>query len=116
MAKWHCIHHCGACCYLDPAERPDLEEYLNPEELSLYLSLVGEDGWCIHFDHFSRTCQIYDQRPRFCRVTAEVFEDLYGIEAEELNEFAIDCCHQQIQGVYGDRSLEQIRFDQTIGY
>ncbi|NEO03757.1 MAG: YkgJ family cysteine cluster protein, partial [Moorea sp. SIO3I7] len=37
MATWRCVKQCGACCHLDPAERPGLEEYLLPEELALYL-------------------------------------------------------------------------------
>ena len=55
-------------------------------------------------------------RPWFCRVEAETFEEMYGIQAEDVNDFAIDCCHQQIEVVYGDRSLEQIRFDQAVGF
>jgi uncharacterized protein len=115
MATWHCVKQCGACCNLNPAERPDLAEYLVPEELLLYLSMVGADGWCINFDQTTRECQIYDDRPRFCRVQADVFQDLYGVEPEALNDFAIDCCRQQIEGVYGDRSLEMLRFDREIG-
>jgi Fe-S-cluster containining protein len=116
MTTWQCVKSCGACCHLDPGDRPNLETYLSPEELGVYLSLVGEDGWCIHFDHRTRECQIYADRPRFCRVEADVFQDMFGIEAEELNDFAIDCCRQQIEAVYGDRSLEMIRFDQTVGF
>lgn len=115
MATWQCVKQCGACCNLDPADRPDLEDYLGPEELSLYLSMVGEDGWCIHYDQTTRECTIYADRPRFCRVQADVFEDLYGIAPEELNDFAIDCCIEQIEGVYGDRSLELLRFEREIG-
>jgi Fe-S-cluster containining protein len=104
------MKQCGACCHLDPGDRPELDQYLTPEELGLYLSLVGEDGWCINFDHDTRQCRIYEQRPRFCRVDAQVYGEMFGIEPEELNDFALDCCHQQIEGVYGDRSLELIRF------
>ncbi len=114
MATWLCVKQCGACCHLAPADRPHLEEYLSPSELEVYFSLVGESGWCINFEHATRTCRIYDQRPRFCRVTPEVFHSLYGIEPEELDDFAIDCCRQQIDGVYGDRSLESTRFNQAI--
>jgi len=116
MATWQCVKQCGACCHLDPADRPDLPEYLSPAELEEYLSLVGEGGWCINFDHDTRECRIYPHRPRFCRVEAEVFQQMYGIELEELNEFAIDCCRQQIEGVYGDLSLEKLRFDQAVGF
>ncbi len=115
MATWRCVKYCGACCQLDPADRPDLADYLTPEELELYLSLVGEDGWCVNFDHATRECRIYDDRPRFCRVEADGFHDMFGIEPEELNDFAIDCCRQQIEAVYGDRSLEMIRFDREVG-
>lgn len=115
MATWHCVKQCGACCNLDPADRPDLEQYLSAQELELYLSLVGEGGWCINFDQATRECRIYSDRPRFCRVESEVFHEMYGIQPEKLNDFAIDCCRQQIEGVYGDRSLEIIRFNQEVG-
>jgi uncharacterized protein len=115
MATWQCVKQCGACCQLDPTDRPDLEQYLTAAELELYLSLVSETGWCIHYDQASRECTIYADRPRFCRVEADIFQDLYGIEPEELNDFAIECCQQQIEGVYGDRSLELLRFDRAIG-
>ncbi len=115
MASWRCVKECGACCHLDPADRPELDVYLTPEELDLYLSLVGADGWCVHFDHQKRECRIYEDRPRFCRVQPDVFHQMYGIEAEELNDFAIACCQEQIEGVYGDRSLEMIRFNREVG-
>ncbi|MBW4576851.1 MAG: YkgJ family cysteine cluster protein [Aphanothece sp. CMT-3BRIN-NPC111] len=115
MATWRCVKQCGACCHLDPADRPDLDQYLSPEELELYLSMVGEQGWCVNFDRTARECRIYEDRPRFCRVQADVFQDLYGVEPDELNEFAIDCCSQQIEGVYGDRSLEMLRFHGEVG-
>ncbi|KGF73467.1 Fe-S cluster protein [Neosynechococcus sphagnicola sy1] len=78
--------------------------------------MVGEDGWCINFDASTRKCKIYPDRPRFCRVEAEVFHDLYGVTPEEVNDFAIACCQQQISGVYGDRSLEMLRFNQAVGF
>ncbi|EKQ68061.1 putative Fe-S oxidoreductase [Leptolyngbyaceae cyanobacterium JSC-12] len=115
MATWRCVERCGACCHLDPGDRPELEDYLTPEDLALYLSMVGEGGWCIYFDHETRKCSIYPNRPHFCRVETDVFRDLYGIEPEELNDFAIDCCRQQIEAVYGDRSLEMLRFDREVG-
>ncbi|URD51504.1 YkgJ family cysteine cluster protein [Chroococcidiopsis sp. CCNUC1] len=115
MATWKCVKQCGACCHLDPEERPDIAEYLTPEELSLYLSMVGEGGWCINYDHLKRECKIYPNRPRFCRVEPEIFLDMYGIEPEEVNDFAIECCEQQISGVYGDRSLEMVRFSREVG-
>lgn len=114
MATWNCVQHCGACCYLDPHERPGLEEYLTPEELQQYLEMVGEDGWCVNFDPTTRECRIYNDRPRFCRVHPENFQQMYGIDANEFDEFAIDCCHQHIESMYGADSLEMQRYRHQI--
>lgn len=114
MATWRCVKQCGACCYLEPSERPDLDEFLSPEEIECYLSLVGEDGWCVHYDRTSRECRIYAERPRFCRVEAEGFREMFGIEPEELNDFAIDCCREHIEGIYGEESEEMQRFDREV--
>jgi hypothetical protein len=112
--SWRCVSNCGACCHLDPQERPDLETYLTPEELELYLSMVGEDGWCRNYDRASRKCSIYEQRPRFCRVKPDIFAEMFGITDAEFNEFAIDCCHQQIEGVYGEDSPELERYRDRV--
>lgn len=114
MVTWHCIRNCGACCNLDPRDRPDLPDYLTPEELELYLSLVGEDGWCIHYDPQQRLCTIYEQRPSFCRVTPETFAAMYGVPPSEFDRFAIDCCQQQIEGVYGPNSPEMKQYEQMM--
>ena len=114
MASWRCIKECGACCNLEPEERPDLAEYLSPEELSQYLGMVGEGGWCINLDLQTRKCRIYEQRPRFCRVLPETFEQMYGVGPTEFNDFAIDCCHQQIEAVYGDASPEMERYSSQV--
>jgi uncharacterized protein len=114
QSQWRCVENCGACCHLLPEERPELAEYLTPEELNLYLSMVGEDGWCIHFDHLTRKCSIYEERPRFCRVRPDIFQSMYEIEAEEFNDFAIACCHQQIIGVYGENSPELANYQQIV--
>lgn len=113
MTTWRCVKNCGACCQLDPADRPDLADYLSPAELEQYLKMVGEGGWCIYFDHARRECRIYDQRPRFCRVQVDTFESMYGVKAEEFNDFAIACCHQQIEGIYGKNSPEMERYHQN---
>jgi uncharacterized protein len=115
MATWHCVKNCGACCQLDPGDRPDLADYLTPPELVLYLSMVGPDGWCINFNHSTRECGIYDNRPDFCRVQPDTFERMFGVEPADLDEFAIDCCREHIEDTYGDRSLESIRFETEIG-
>ena len=115
MATWQCVKNCGACCNLDPIDRPDLGDYLNDEEIVTYLTMVGEDGWCINFNKETRDCSIYEKRPSFCRVTPETFDALFGVAAADVNDFAIDCCREQIEGVYGDRSLEMLVFDRAIG-
>lgn len=115
MAKWRCVRNCGACCHLAPQERPGLEDYLEPEQLEQYLSLVGEGGWCIHYDALARQCRIYETRPEFCRVRPDTFEEMYGIDEEEFDEFAIACCREQIEWRYGAASLEMLRYDREVG-
>lgn len=110
MPTWQCIENCGACCYLEPGDRPDLADYLTPEQLKQYLALVGADGWCIHFDKNTRQCAIYDTRPRFCRVLPETFQEMFDIPATELQQFAIDCCVEHIEDIYGNASPEMERY------
>ncbi|MFM7888810.1 MAG: YkgJ family cysteine cluster protein, partial [Pseudanabaena sp.] len=93
----------------------DLADYLTPAELQQYLSMVGIDGWCINFDRLNRKCSIYEHRPRFCRVKPDTFYDMFGVEAEDLDEFAIACCEEHIESIYGKSSLELLRFEQAIG-
>ena len=115
MATWQCVHTCGACCNLTPADRPDLADYLTPGQLETYMGLVGPDGWCINYDAEQRLCKIYEQRPSFCRVQADTFEQMFGISEDELNDFAIDCCQEQISGVYGPASQELTKFVTAVG-
>ena len=115
MATWQCVKNCGACCNLTPSDRPELADYLSPEQLEIYQGLVGPDGWCINYDVEQRLCKIYEQRPSFCRVQADTFEQMFGIDSSELDDFAIDCCQDQIGGVYGPASQEMERFATAIG-
>lgn len=110
MAGWFCMQHCGACCYLEPSEREELETYLSPSELEQYYAMVGEDGWCIYYQKETRTCGIYQQRPSFCRVSPENFYHRYGIDQTEFDEFAIDCCCDHIGSIYGEDSEEMARY------
>lgn len=110
MVHWLCVEGCGACCHLAPEDRPDLPTYLSPEELTQYHAMVGEGGWCVHYDRHQRKCTIYDDRPRFCRVTPDNFHRMFQVPPEEFTEFAIDCCCQQIEGVYGEESEELDRY------
>jgi hypothetical protein len=85
--KWACVKGCGACCKLGPIEsRPDLEEYLTPDEFTLYGTMIGEDDWCVNFDKETRMCKIYEDRlvmkslgpslpkllPHYCLTTASL--------------------------------------------
>lgn len=117
---WQCISGCGACCRLDPSERGEAIEALDAHQRELYLSMVGADGWCIHFDTGGRRCRIYDQRPDFCRV--ENLMSLFGspnqgeaaLEVQAANELAISCCKQQIRSEYGGRGRVMRRFLRAI--
>ena len=111
--SWQCISGCGACCYLEPEERPLLEEYLPEELLKLYYSLVGEDGWCIKYDAQNRTCSIYEDRPMFCRVSPTVLKELYDEPEDELAAWAIHCCTENIGSVWGEESPEMNKFKQA---
>lgn len=110
--KWACLHQCGACCRLSPDERPEAIEALNPTQQQQYLSMVGPDGWCIHFDSGSRRCRIYNSRPDFCRVSSLC--SLFDIDTEQKDQFAIACCRQHIRSVYGGRSRELRKFERLI--
>ena len=106
---WRCISGCGACCRLDPTQRPEALTALSPRQQQTYLEMVGQDGWCIHFDSGSRRCRIYERRPDFCRV--DNLMDLFGNEAEDdPDQLAISCCRQQIRVEYGGRGKVMRRF------
>ena len=108
---WQCISGCGSCCRLDPGERPEALAALGAEEQELYLSMVGADGWCRHYDTGGQRCRIYESRPRFCRVTnlASIFE----VAEAEANDFAIACCRQQIRSEHGGRGRVLRRFERA---
>ncbi|MFY8149867.1 MAG: YkgJ family cysteine cluster protein [Prochlorococcaceae cyanobacterium] len=118
--SWQCITGCGACCRLDPSQRPEALEALTEEQRATYLAMVGEDGWCIHYDTGGRRCRIYEQRPDFCRVEnlVQIFGALAGAEPHPPepasdDALAIACCRQQIRSEYGGRSREMRRFAQV---
>lgn len=115
--KWACMKGCGACCHLEKGPQyPPVEEVLpNPDEAALYKSMIGKDGWCKNFDKGSRTCSIYNDRPRFCRVEPEVLEDLYGIPEHKVDKEACSLCRDSISDVYGCKSKEMKNFERLIG-
>ncbi|XP_071707481.1 uncharacterized protein [Rutidosis leptorrhynchoides] len=112
---WQCVKNCGACCKLDKGPTfPSPEEIFEaPSDIELYKSLVGSDGWCIHYEKNTRTCSIYDERPYFCRVEPEVFETLYGIDKKKFNKESCSCI-DTIKSVCGSRSEELDRFKIAI--
>jgi Fe-S-cluster containining protein len=110
--SWTCISGCGACCRLDPAQRPQAIQALSPEQRLQYQSMVGPDGWCRHYDSGGRRCRIYADRPDFCRV--EQLAELFAVAEGQRQEFAIACCKQQIRVEYGGRSRELRRFERAI--
>ena len=112
---WHCQERCGACCYLQPSERPDLADYLTPAELAQYLAMVDVDGWCRYYDRVTRRCTIYAERPEFCRVTPASFQRMYGVSPEEFDEFAVNCCFEQIADAFGPTGQEFARYARVYG-
>ncbi|MCO5581272.1 hypothetical protein L7F22_035150 [Adiantum nelumboides] len=114
---WACMKGCGACCYLDKGPQyPPVEEVLkNSEEAALYKSMIGKDGWCKNFDKGSRTCKIYKDRPRFCRVEPDVLKDLFDIPEHKVDKEACSLCRDSISDVYGCKSRELKNFERLIG-
>ncbi|MEB3331817.1 MAG: YkgJ family cysteine cluster protein [Synechococcaceae cyanobacterium] len=121
---WRCISGCGACCRLDPSLRPEALEALDAEQRQRYLSMVGADGWCLHYDTGTQRCRIYAERPDFCRVAnlGELFgqADQAGVPAAGtpvhpgLDELAIRFCLQQIRAESGGRGNVMRRFLRAI--
>jgi len=110
---WTCISGCGACCRLDPDRRPEALDALNPDQRQLYLSMVGDDGWCRHYDTGGRKCRIYHDRPDFCQVAnlVTLFGDGCGSTPDVL---AIRCCTEQIRSESGGRGRVMKRFLRAI--
>jgi len=114
--RWQCIIQSGACCRLDPGERQEALGALSESQRELYLSMVGADGWCIHYNTGARSCSIYDTRPDFCRVSnlMSLFGETANGDPDYANRFAIACCKQQIRSAYGGRGRVMGRFLRAI--
>lgn len=109
---WQCMSQCGACCKLDDFEGDVLRDMLKSEaDVVEYLGMIGDNGWCTWFDSHSRRCSRYDSRPRFCRATPQVFTELYGVPADDFDEFAVSCCEFHITNTFGDDSHESMRYE-----
>lgn len=115
IEDWGCVKGCGACCKLGPLEsRPDLREYLNDEEYKLYVSMIGADEWCIHFDKTSRLCTNYEKRPSFCTVDKAKFKKMYDVDNEDFTDFCKFCCTENIKDTFGELSVEMERFESAM--
>ncbi|CAG7912155.1 unnamed protein product [Brassica rapa] len=113
---WQCIEGCGACCKLakDFAFATPDEIFDDPDDVELYRSMIGDDGWCINYEKATRKCSIYADRPYFCRVEPEVFKTLYGIEEKKFNKEACSCCIDTIKTIHGPDSKELDNFNRAI--
>jgi len=47
-------------------------------------------------------------------VQPDNFARMFGVAPEEFDEFAISCCGEQIEGVYGPRSSELKSYGQGL--
>ncbi|XP_027175755.1 uncharacterized protein LOC113775186 [Coffea eugenioides] len=113
---WRCIQNCGACCKLNKGPTfPSPEEIFDdPSDIQQYKSLIGPDGWCIHYEKTTRKCSIYADRPYFCRVEPDIFQTLYGIDKKKFNKEACSCCIDTIKAIYGSKSEELNNFKHAI--
>uniref|UniRef100_A0A0D9VU94 Uncharacterized protein n=1 Tax=Leersia perrieri TaxID=77586 RepID=A0A0D9VU94_9ORYZ len=99
VMRWKCAAGCGACCKLDKGpDFPTPEEIFaeHPEDLKLYKSMIGTDGWCTNYDKSTRTCNIYEgshklrnpQLPPFCAIACvDTIKMVYGEDSAELTNF-----------------------------
>ncbi|XP_027188986.2 uncharacterized protein, partial [Cicer arietinum] len=114
--SWHCVEGCGACCKLQkgPSYPSPEEIFTNTSDVELYNSLIGQDGWCIHYEKSTRKCSIYSERPYFCRAEPEVFKSLFGVKEKNFNKEACSFCRDTIKAIYGSSSKELYNFDKSI--
>ncbi|KAG8097393.1 hypothetical protein GUJ93_ZPchr0013g35860 [Zizania palustris] len=119
VVRWKCATGCGACCKLDKGpDFPTPEEIFadHPDDLQLYKSMIGTDGWCTKYDKSTRTCTIYQERPIFCRVEPKVFEEYFGVPSRPstFDREACSACVDTIKMVYGEDSVELTNFKCVI--
>ncbi|RLN40957.1 atherin [Panicum miliaceum] len=115
--RWKCASGCGACCKLDKGpDFPTPDEIFadHPDDLQLYRSMTGDDGWCINYDKATRTCNIYQDRPSFCRVEPKVFDEFFSVPRNRFDREACSACLDNIKMVYGDDSAELGNFKRVI--
>jgi len=93
MANWKCIKNCGACCQLNPDERPDLEEYLTPAQVSVPF-MTRDQNFVVFNPIFLPKCiklnreNSINLRSIVVMNTLRIFiEDLYGEDSLEMNSY-----------------------------
>jgi len=80
MTTWQCVKQCGACCHLDPAERPDLMSTYYQMNWSCILVWWRKDGVLI--------TTTPTENARFIQTASLLssgtvgFEDMYGIQPD----------------------------------
>ncbi|KAJ6924160.1 hypothetical protein NC652_017454 [Populus alba x Populus x berolinensis] len=114
----------SALCYFEflASKNPSNPRICHPPFLCpasiLYKSLIGPDGWCIHYEKSTRKCSIYPDRPYFCRVEPDIFESLYGITKKKFNKEAcgigaVVLCHKE-KGLKRDESGSLVYVHSTV--
>ncbi|GJN31555.1 hypothetical protein PR202_gb19966 [Eleusine coracana subsp. coracana] len=117
IVRWKCASGCGACCKLDKGpDFPAPDEIFadHPDHLEVYKSMIGTDGWCTNYDKSTRTCNIYEDRPFFCRVEPKVFDEFFGVARSRFDREACSACVDNIKMVYGEESTELKNFKRLI--
>ena len=112
MKSWICIENCEACCKFDLPEREDLSNKLNKADIELINSMTSKDGWCKYLDRKNRKCNIYENRPHFCRVNE--FSTSFKEYRKHGDKFLIDCCTQHISSIFGSKSKQMKVFKNTV--
>jgi len=116
---WECIKGCGACCNIGGYDADILDELLfEKDDVALYNTMVGDDGWCVNLDPTSKACTVFEDRPWFCKVEQMATRN-FNVAPEDVPQFANECCQYHIDLVYGDDSDNNSdvmrRYEETIG-
>jgi len=112
MKAWTCIKNCGACCRFDLRSRENILNILSDEDIRLIDEMTDKDGWCKNLDKKNMTCNIYNERPHFCRV--DKFSKNFNEYIKKGDKFLINCCKQHISSVYGSKSRQMRNFKLAI--
>lgn len=87
MSKFPCSR-CGACCRSVAAV---------PEAMREGIISANEKGECVHLRK-DNTCDVYETRPRVCRMDAGISETFPADTWYRLNLLACDALHRNVYG------------------